>query len=350
MSIPWVAAKAINHERISSLLNDSSRTNQFANYGPNVARLEETIRQLYDIDADRSVIAVVNGSAAIQVLTAGIGVCRHTTMQWATQSFTFPSSVQGSLFGTKIVDVDAGGGLDLTQVDDDVDGLIVTNIFGNVVDIDRYVSHCLKHNQVLVFDNAATHYTTYKGKNALNYGTGSTLSFHHTKPMGFGEGGAIIVDRQYEDCIRRLMNFGIGLPETYWAPEGNNFKMSEVSAVYILQYLEREFEHVRQHNQAMFECFKALTRARGITAYRLYPSFHDGTIMPSCICILFERGSAPVLKRCLDAGIQARKYYHPLDGCPMANSMYKTILALPCHADMKTVDIEKMFDVVTQDL
>ena len=54
------------------------------------------------------------------------------------------------------------------------------------------------NNKFLIFDNAATPFTYYKGKSCCNYGHGSTISFHHTKPLGFGEGGAIIVDKKYE--------------------------------------------------------------------------------------------------------------------------------------------------------
>ena len=87
--------------------------------------------------------------------------------------------------------------------------MIVTNIFGNVVDIQKYESFCRENNKFLIFDNAATGYTEYKGKNCLNFGIGCTISFHHTKPFGFGEGGAIIVDKKYEKSIRCLNNFGI---------------------------------------------------------------------------------------------------------------------------------------------
>ena len=84
----------------------------------------------------------------------------------------------------------------------------------------------------------ATPYTFFKGKNSCNFGIGATISFHHTKPLGFGEGGAIIVDKKYEKNIRCLINFGIDLTEKYWVKEGNNYKMSDISAVYILQYLD----------------------------------------------------------------------------------------------------------------
>lgn len=57
-------------------------------------------------------------------------------MRWVTQDFTFPASAQGILDEAAIVDIDEGGGLNLNLVDTaNCDGIIVTNVFGNVVDI-----------------------------------------------------------------------------------------------------------------------------------------------------------------------------------------------------------------------
>ena len=81
-----------------------------------------------------------------------------------------------------IIDIDNDGGLDISKIPKETDGIIVTNIFGNIVDIEKYITYCNKNNIILLFDNAATPYTFYKGKNCVNYGTGSIISFHHTKP------------------------------------------------------------------------------------------------------------------------------------------------------------------------
>ena len=143
-----------------------------------------------------------------------------------------------NLSNAKIIDIDLDGGLNLEELDSSIDGIIVTNIFGNIVDIAKYEKWAKDNNKFLIFDNAATPFTFYKGKSCCNYGNGATISFHHTKPLGFGEGGAIIVDKKYEKNIRCLINFGINLTDNYWVKEGNNYKMSDISAVYIIQYLD----------------------------------------------------------------------------------------------------------------
>lgn len=156
---------------------------------------------LLDIEDDRVVILVNNGSTALHCIISAFELSRQKKQRFATQSFTFPASVQGSCVGARIIDVDADGGLDVSLLDpSEVDGIIVTNCFGHLTDVSRYSEWAAQHDKLLVFDNAATSFSHYAGKrtssaslptarNALNFGHASIISFHHTKPIGFGEVG-----------------------------------------------------------------------------------------------------------------------------------------------------------------
>ena len=225
--ITWVPKKNINHNLVKKYLSNTEETGHFTNYGPNVRLLEEKTRQYFEIDETKAVIVVNNGSTAIQVLAAAIQYVDNRDLKWATQGFTFPPSAQCNLSDVAIVDIDKEGGIDIAQIDDSIDGVIITNIFGNVVNIDKYETWARENNKYLIFDNAATCYTFYKGKNCVNYGVGCGISFHHTKPFGFGEGGAIIVDKTYEQAVRCLINFGIGLTNEY-------FVNTALSSVFII--------------------------------------------------------------------------------------------------------------------
>ena len=164
MSINWVPKKNINFNKIKILLKKSLEQNQFTNYGPNVKLLENIIRKKLQIDDNKSVIVVSNGSVALHSLTSSINYFHKTELNWATQSFTFPPSAQGTLKNVKIVDIDKDGGLNLNDLDESINGIIVTNIFGNIVDIEKYENWAKKNNKFLIFDNAATPYTFYKGE------------------------------------------------------------------------------------------------------------------------------------------------------------------------------------------
>lgn len=343
--INWIPQKNINTGLVNELLVKSLEKNQFTNNGPNVKLLEDYIRLKFKIDETKSVIAVTNGAVALHALSSGIQYSETTQINWATQAFTFPPSAQSNLAGVKIIDIDLEGGINLDELDPTINGIIVTNIFGNVVDIDKYVKWSQANNTFLIFDNAATAYTFYKGKNSANYGHGCILSFHHTKPFGFGEGGAIIVDKKYEHSIRCLNNFGIGLTDKYWVKEGNNNKMSDVSAVYILQFLMSNMETIIDKHVQLYKYFKEKVTQEPNKGFKLFPSFHtaDDVIVPSCFSLLFADYDDAIRLRLLENNIFCRKYYHPLNDAKNANLLFADILCIACTTEMTFNDIDKIF-------
>jgi len=339
--IGWVPKKGINDARVKELLNLSLATNHFTNGGPVVEILEQTTRDLLKIDESKSVICVSNGTDALWAVVAAIELYNKRDLQFYTQSFTFPASAQGYLSNVKIVDIDSDGGIDLSSIDSDVcDGIIVTNIFGNVVDIDKYEEWCAKYNKFLIFDNAATSYTFYKGKNSCNYGIASTISYHHTKPIGFGEGGCIIIDRKYERMVRNIINFGIDntSPTGKWNRKGGNYKMSDIQAAYIIQYIDK-FDEIVNKTRELYEYFLECISQKDTV--RHFPNFSDTTPFVSCICIFME-DSKVVMERLLANNIYCRKYYNPLIPSQVATELYNKILCISCTVDMTIGDIDRI--------
>ena len=348
MSSSICPKKTINKDIVNKLLESNLESGIFCNYGPNVTFLEDLIRKNFCINDDKSIIAITNGSLALNSLTRAINHHENSELNWATQSFTFPPSAQNTLSDVMIIDIDLEGGLDLNKVPDNINGLIVTNVFGNCVDIDKYTEYCKKNNKKLIFDNAATANTFYKGSNCCNYGIGSIISFHHTKAFGFGEGGAIIVDKKYEDSIRKINNFGFYLNKNIlWDKNSSNYKMSEISAVYIIQYLIDKFDIIVKKHQELNYYFRSKVNKRKMNYLKFYPSFHDNNnIVPSCFCILFDNYDKQIEDKLKENNIFCRKYYVPLIDTLIATKFYNHILCIPCNIDMNFEDIDKILDII----
>lgn len=345
----WINKKSINFEKIKKLLKDCEINNQFSNYGPNVRKLEFIIKDKLKIDDNKAIIVVSNGSSALHVLSSGIELHQKTKIKWATQSYTFPSSVQCNLNDTEIVDIDSDGGLDLKKINNNINGLIVTNVFGSVVDIKKYEDFVKENNKILIFDNAATPFTFYKNKSCCNYGTGCTISFHHTKSLGFGEGGAIIVDKKYEQDIRSLINFGFNNDnsELFYHRLGNNFKMSEISAVYIIQYLDN-FDFIVDHHKSLYNHFIKEIKKLDLPI-KLYPSFHDDDkILLACFCIIFQNVEVTykVQDLLINNNIFSKKYYNPLKKTDIATNIFNKNLCIPCNLDVTTKDIDNFLNII----
>lgn len=332
MHTAWIAHKSCRENDVSRALAETKAQNQWTNGGPALHALETYLRDALAIERSKCVVCVSNGTVALWAAVAALELSEGRRLRVATQSFTFPASAQGYLYDAQIYDVDAEGGLDLALVDpDQVDIIIVTNVFGNVVRIERYEEWCKVHKKWLLFDNAATPRTFYKGTNALNYGHASTLSFHHTKPLGFGEGGCVVIDNEFEAPLRRVLNFGIDnhALKPQWHAFGANYKMSDLAAAYIQVYIEEQLGEICQHQKQIHACI-----VDQVPNLSLFPNAaEDNETLYSCLAMLHPR--AQEIKTALENyGVYVRSYYHPLLDTPQAKKFYEMIVCIPIHLDV----------------
>jgi dTDP-4-amino-4,6-dideoxygalactose transaminase len=339
---PWINSKEWNVKQISSELQQSFNLNQLTNYGPVVRKLENYFTKELELSSDKSVIVVVNAAIGLSMLVSGINMYYDKNLKYATQSYTFPCAVQGPLQESQIVDIDDDLSLNLSQVNLDNDGIIVTNLFGTVCDIDKYTKWCEDNNKFLIFDNATVPFTKYKDINAVNYGIGCIISLHHTKPIGFGEGGLIIIDKKYEESVRKCLNFGFEVIDgkVSWNKHGSNGKMSEISAAAILTFLQSNKDKIYDHQIKMYQLFEE--KIKSLKGVKLFPTYSSGTPFVSCLALLFEREiSNNQIYELELSNITARKYYTPLDNSIVSNQTFNCILCLPCHLDMNenTLDL-----------
>lgn len=325
--ISWLAQKNIDWNNVSTILGECEKTNQYTNQGPIIPKLENFIRQKFQISDSKAVICTSNGTSALHAIHSALLKIKHNFI-FCTQSFTFPSSAQGSLRTSIIIDIDEDGGCDLSQLPNTFDGLIVTNVHGNCTDLKKYVNYCKENNKFLLFDNAATGFTFYNGLNTCNYGNAATISFHHTKPFGFGEGGCIIIDKEYEHEVRISLNFGIDnllKEKACYSEYASNYRMCDINAAFIYSYLQNNFDKIHKRHAEIYE----LVEKNLPENFTLFPNFSDCTPVCSSICVLAkEPYSIDALPFCV------RKYYKPLINMKVSSDFYSRIICLPCNKDL----------------
>lgn len=227
--------------------------------------------------------------------------------------------------------------MDINQlIDLNHDGIIITNVHGNIVNIDKYIKFCDENQKILIFDNAATSFTFYKGKNSCNYGLGCIISFHHTKPFGFGEGGCIIVDKKYENVIRSCLNFGIdnNLENSKYSIYGSNYRMCDINASFILSFLNNHFEKIIKRHSEIYEIYKKNCPKN----FELFPNFSSENPVCSSICLLIKNSQILSNEK---IPFVTRKYYKPLkiENCPNSVNFYNKIICLPCNIDLTNEQI-----------
>lgn len=81
-------------------------------------------------------------------------------------------------------------------------GIICVNLYGRMPNYDEILDICSKKNLFLIEDAAESLGSTYKGIISGSFGTCSVHSFHRTKTLTTGEGGALLTDdyKLFERC------------------------------------------------------------------------------------------------------------------------------------------------------
>lgn len=240
--IQFIENKMYDHQRMAELLSLSIAANHHANGGPVTSLLEEMVAHLAKLPAFRRVIAINNGTAALH-LACGLHAYRanRPTFRWVASAFNFFSCQVGPLSETQIIDCDTNGRFNLGALKamplDSYDGIIYTNIFAQHTDWDDVVEYCKINGKSLVIDNATGLLDRPKSSLTKNAPI-ETVSAHHTKPWGVGEGGFVICNADEETTIRKLLNFGVRLPNSANFA-ASNFKLSDLAASAIIDRLER---------------------------------------------------------------------------------------------------------------
>jgi len=338
MYVNWLNRKTPDFNRVQSLLDESVRKNHFTNSGPLGKKLEDFLREELEIKDSKIVRVAASGTAALHALVEGIRLYHGRQIEFSTHAWTFPSAVIGPLSSTQIVDLTLDFDMDLTEVSDDAGGLIVTNPFGYLMDLDKHQEWARKKGKMLIYDNAAAPLSfkktgKFEGTNSLNFGDGSFISLHQTKSLGFGEGGLLIADKKYEESIDRAMNFGFG-QERIWTPNSSNYRMSDVSAAFIYDHIERNIEKIKIHSADLEEAFNQVCEHNGWQ--KMANRAGDWCLLGSLVFFTEDEK----IKN-LD-NFEWKKYYKPLQPKTNAENFFSKVFCLPCHLEVSVYDIKSL--------
>ena len=217
-------------------------TGWISSEGPFVQRLEEEMSQR----AGRKFgVAVTNGSAALDVAVAALGLGPGDEVILPT--FTIIScaaSIVRAGATPVVVDCDADTwNMTAEHVEEKITArtraIMVVHIYGLPVDMDPIVTVAEKHGLKIIEDAAEMHGQTYKGKPCGSFGDISTFSFYPNKLVTTGEGGMVLTDDPVlaEKC-RSFRNLCFQKKRFVHEELGWNFRMSNLQAALGVAQLE----------------------------------------------------------------------------------------------------------------
>lgn len=323
------------------MLAESERTGQFSNDGPCVRNTAAFLESHLRLPASKRVIMAASGTAALHSLVAAFDIQAGRPHTWVTQAATFPSSILGPLRGRcQVIDMDPEAhGPCLAALEArkaTFDGVIVTNLFGMACDAAAYVSWAALNHKLCIFDNAATPMTFWNGVNMCALGDGAIISLHETKPLGRGEGGAVVCSPDLLPCVHRAQNFGfvVGTPVRMSHPCASNWRMSDIAAAFIQARLQLLTPQVYSGADAILRAVNTLLDTDGVKPWaRWMVPLHACVtrVFPSCLQL---RTAVAVDAHAfhMATGIEARQYYVPLAdeaAAPVAWEWYTHCVCLP---------------------
>lgn len=184
-------------------------------------------------------------------------------------SFTFSSTANAfALRGATLVFVDIRPdtmNIDETKIEAAITErtkvIVPVHYAGVACEMDTIMAIAKRHNIFVVEDAAQAITSTYKGKYCGTIGDFGCYSFHETKNLSMGEGGAILINNEKFDYLAEIYRekgtnrtaFFRGQVAKYnWVEYGDSYLQSDLNAAYLWAQLEVA-EKIQQNRLATWK-------------------------------------------------------------------------------------------------
>jgi len=350
--------------RLMERLQDVLDRRWVTNAGRYVREFEAAIAEAVGV---RHCIAMCNATVALEILIRAAGLSGEVIVP----SFTFIATahaLQWQEITPVFADIDPHThNLDPARVEEMITprttGIIGVHLWGRACDVDELQNIAERHRLKLLFDAAHAFGCSHQGRMIGSLGQAEVFSFHGTKFVNSGEGGAVVTnDDEIAAKIRLMKNFGFaGSDRVVYL--GTNGKMSEFCAALGLTNLE-SMQEIISANRKHYEHYRSeLCGLPGITMVD-----YSGSEKANYQYIVLEVDantagiSRDSLLRVLHAeNVLARRYFYP--GChrmepyksyyphaglllPHTESLCERVLLLPNGTTLTEHDVTLVCQVI----
>ena len=254
-----------------------------------------------------------------------------------------------------------------TLLDEHVRAVVVVHYAGIPCDIEGIRRVLEAWPQVtLVEDNAHGLFASWQGQPLGSFGRFATQSFHETKNIVCGEGGALLLNEARDvDRARVLFDKGtnrrafmLGQVDKYtWKDTGSSFGLADVLAAYLFAQLE-QLDTIQQKRRTVhetyFERLAPLAPQLGVevmqTPAGVDPAYHLFYVL------LPDRDRRnDVLEAMRKMGVHPAFHYLPLHSsdagrafrvrdtdCPVTDEISGRLLRLPFHNNLTPAELERV--------
>ena len=241
---------------------------------------------------------------------------------------------------------------------------------GVACDMDAIMEIANRHRIDVVEDNAHGLFGSYHGRPLGTFGRLATLSFHETKNINCGEGGALVINDpalvERAEIIREKgtnrSRFFRGQVDKYtWVDIGSSYLPSDMLAAYLVGQIERA-EVIQSKRRRVWEHYDVdladWASREGIQTpaipdgcqqpfhmyYIVFPSMDERTSM---IAHLAERKIFAVFHYLpLNASEMGMRFGGRAGQCPVAESVSGRLLRLPFYNNLTDSEQSRVIDAI----
>jgi dTDP-4-amino-4,6-dideoxygalactose transaminase len=250
--------------------------------------------------------------------------------------------------------------------------IIPVHYAGVACAMDGILAVAEKHGIAVAEDNAHGLFGRFRGKALGTFGSLATLSFHETKNIVCGEGGALLInDRKLAERAEIIREKGTdrskffrGLIDKYtWVDLGSSYLPSEFLAAFLFGQLEQRRRIQAARHRLWNAYYDALTPWAGKHGFRL-PAVPEGCDHPAHIFFLLAPSLAArqgLMQHLKSKGIGSAFHYLPLHlsamgvryggkpgDCPVTERAADCLLRLPMYYSLSDEDQARVLTAVTE--
>lgn len=247
--------------------------------------------------------------------------------------------------------------------------IVVVHYAGISCNIDKIVKLAKKYKLYLIEDAAHSFMSKFKKKTLGSFGDLSTLSFHETKNIHCGHGGALLINNQkfvkrasrIRDKGTNKNDFQNNLVKKYtWVDYGSSYSLSEINSCFLYSQLlkARKITKKRREIFSFYQSrLKNLSREKKIQIPFIPENcFYNGHIY----YLHVKKGNrVDLIKYLKKRGISSVFHYVPLHSSPFGKKKCKTIgkllsttdysnslLRLPMHNMITKNEVKKVCEEI----
>lgn len=218
--------------------------------------------------------------------------------------------------------------------------IVPVHYAGVPCDMDALMGIAERRHLAVVEDNAHGLFGRYRGRALGTFGALAALSFHETKNMSCGEGGALVVGDsalwERAEIIRekgtnRSRFFRREVDKYTWIDVGSSYLPSDLLAAFLCAQLERR-DAIQAQRRKVWTTYAAGLAAWAEREGVALPFVPDGSEHPFHMFYLLLPGESArraLIAHLAAAGAMAVSHYMPLHLSPMGRSLQRVLANCP---------------------